>query len=88
MNKNYVKRDYNKSLQLLLTVRQEVHLEDFKTTNVKKIFSHSVSIISALITASMMEAEQLSEMFVCLNHLTRLSAREKCVEVSHETLKS
>jgi hypothetical protein len=27
-------------------------------------------------------------MFVCLNHLTRLSAREKCVEVSPETLKS
>ena len=36
----------------------------------------------------MTERELVSEMLVYLNHLTRLSVREECVEFSHETLKS
>jgi hypothetical protein len=84
----YVTRDYNKTMWLVLTVHHDVYLEACTATKVKRIFLGSVSFIRVMIRNLMTNRELAAEMLVYLNHLTRLSAREKCVEISHETLTS
>ena len=76
-------------MELVLTMSHEVNLAAFTANNVKRIFSVSVPIIRDL-TKNMMTDSLLllCEMLVYSNHLTRLSAREECLEVSHETLNS
>ena len=76
-------------MELVLTMSHEINLAAFTATNVKRIFSVSVPIISDLTKNTMTDRLLLlCEMLVYSNHLTRLSAREECLEVSHETLNS